>query len=1555
MYRKKPTHSHLYSVFEVCSVYMIACHVCPHGILSFVRFLKLKIMEDIAVLLTYAQEEGEPLGFDEVDIVGYPPSATFSVMDQRLMGSPSTPSSLAASSSPKLRIVESVSVGDRHQLKTSSLPIGARSLLLAAPILADESVKGSVKRGSPKTGKVVATTTGAGSNTRRTIVFRGLNKFPALDEDGGRDVFSMPSSVASSSTSSNFEDAWGGRTAGQHLMVSLLRLCSGLISTENAGDGRQAEEGGLSQSPNAIVAQQKLGGFLVSLFSVDGRAVSIMSKHALSGPHVDMAKTILEGQVQQWIVSSPQPSQQHGTLESTMSRLAKVLFEKEAVVLCECVDLVNDANHPIIERPARQENGVGEGLQYLCCFAVQHRRSRLELALPALEAARFVGDHLPFIPFVQQTVFVAPNSEAGPSCREAASTASSPSPLSAFPAFLSRTLLDGCVLSWAGGNTEGFVVTMECPPPLTSRPAWDDAADGAGRHGTMRWVRPFRIKLKTFRYRITRLLRSCLLGELSASGTDFWAQPAMLQVFVLWMRCNDISLTTKIFEGEQTPRGTTTWWRTILQNFECCLDAHATATLDNPLLAATMAQVMPNMVGFAHALAALVAPAPSAAATKTSPLFGLAMLCGLPGSGKSTLAGDIGAAALSVSPTVVAGSANEDGAPMSSSLIYVHLERDRYFAAEQAKILDSKRGRGSDVPSSLTTRDMKAAQRRAHGAVTVACRRASALAAGLSGWRSPIALHSNVVIVLDACNATVASRRHWRAEFPFQFPDVFAADYKGIPQPAKCRSSIQFALVYLDVPLEEARSRALRRPSHPVLPPMLKGAITGSSIAEVRQLRQQRVAAVQLVSNAVANVHKVFEAPCSGDYRVRVRGSPDSVGAAGEIVRIGGASSGGLMVVRRSGGGGSDDNNAPLVGLLLDYWGLTSSTEEGVTEVEHQGEKTTPSQTQTASLSALRDAYTERVIYPALRRTGVRGGVEKDARDLLNGGDESAVTLWFSSFLTSLYLFNKAILSIDHATGTADEMRSSGALAGLVKREMCRVWEGQCGRLISNSSLALSATLAPRRTAPQLRPLTASDGTMADIGTDDVFGNDDALYAPSTRGAERPSDSEHDDPESDAEGTATGSTAAGSGGSMIPLGCKRPRVEGPELEVPIDPATLLALDGHSHRKWVVYLDLTSSKVSETTEHNEVLGGPSVLLSHALQVLLRASRGDCEVAKVKRGNVRWIQGGLFDKTSIKQHNGSDTVSAASNVVGCLHSKLSPRGSVLLSGNPGGVVDDHLGLPLHCTLAFYGSGNASHDFRSKEERPPSPSHAPSLTAAVALALFGEVLLKKELPKCGGEAVPFWRPPRGSAERGSSTACAALAVLLRPDIMREVASGEGIPQQGLVAWLRSVSLPKQTTGIGHSSNDNRQSVFGQEASFEIFAVAANQKCILALVRTLRWVGEEGTDADGTATLASAGRDRGGWPWSPPSPCPCQVGGEVGDRQIPLHITIVLREKQDAHVAASELLVQCFGTDGGELSCSTAPPPPPSRKCYSNSFVLIELQRPLLVSDAFLAVARL
>ncbi|GET93797.1 hypothetical protein, conserved [Leishmania tarentolae] len=203
-----------------------------------------------------------------------------------------------------------------------------------------------------------------------------------------------------------------------------------------------------------VWAVRKMAGFIVTLFSLDGVRLEVMSKHALAGPHVDSARELLEK-----------------VSEAHRARLAADLCEWGACACCECIQRTQDYHHPVLE--AQQFD------QKIVLIAVQRRTQLREESLCFSELGTLAE-------------------QWGLSCAPGVAVPSSAALQSVFDA----------TRSWNATYTrfstcpelaEGFVVLIE---------ATESTADPMHR-----WCLPLRLKLKTPKYIVLRAFRSLVSGD----------------------------------------------------------------------------------------------------------------------------------------------------------------------------------------------------------------------------------------------------------------------------------------------------------------------------------------------------------------------------------------------------------------------------------------------------------------------------------------------------------------------------------------------------------------------------------------------------------------------------------------------------------------------------------------------------------------------------------------------------------------------------------------------------------------------------------------------------------------------------------------------------------------------------------------------------------------------------------------------------------------------------------------------------------------------------------
>ncbi|AIO02832.1 hypothetical protein LPMP_357050 [Leishmania panamensis] len=203
-----------------------------------------------------------------------------------------------------------------------------------------------------------------------------------------------------------------------------------------------------------VWAVRKMAGFIITLFSLDGTRLEVMSKHVLVGPHVDAAWELLER-----------------VSEAHRARMAADLFEWGACACCECIRRTQDCLHPVLEAEQFDEQVI--------LIAVQRRTQLREESLCfsqlATVAERWGLDGAPGVAVTDdaalQSVFAA-----------TASWNAAYTPFDTCPQL-----------------AEGFVLLIETA--------------GSAAALIPRWCFPLRLKLKTPKYVVLRAFRSLVCGD----------------------------------------------------------------------------------------------------------------------------------------------------------------------------------------------------------------------------------------------------------------------------------------------------------------------------------------------------------------------------------------------------------------------------------------------------------------------------------------------------------------------------------------------------------------------------------------------------------------------------------------------------------------------------------------------------------------------------------------------------------------------------------------------------------------------------------------------------------------------------------------------------------------------------------------------------------------------------------------------------------------------------------------------------------------------------------
>ncbi|KAG5464542.1 hypothetical protein LSCM1_00732 [Leishmania martiniquensis] len=284
-------------------------------------------------------------------------------------------------------------------------------------------------------------------------VARGRATLADVTLSGGRDV----SSVSVKSPSQG--DVKGLPCGARSLLIDYTDgsiVCRGVnkFFDLNEVGGEWLKDFSLWTEAYRVWAVRKMAGFIVTLFSLDGVRLDVMSKHALAGPHVEAARELLE-----------KVSQAHRV------RLAGDLYEWGACACFECIQRTQDFQHPVLEAEKFD--------QQLVLIAVQRRTQLREESLCFSELAT-VAERWG----LSSAPGVAVPNDAALHCVFAA-TASWHATYAPF---------ETCPLL-----AEGFVLLIETPG-LTADPAHQ-------------WCFPLRLKLKTPKYVVLRAFRSLACGD----------------------------------------------------------------------------------------------------------------------------------------------------------------------------------------------------------------------------------------------------------------------------------------------------------------------------------------------------------------------------------------------------------------------------------------------------------------------------------------------------------------------------------------------------------------------------------------------------------------------------------------------------------------------------------------------------------------------------------------------------------------------------------------------------------------------------------------------------------------------------------------------------------------------------------------------------------------------------------------------------------------------------------------------------------------------------------
>eukprot|EP01012_Entosiphon_sulcatum_P025333 TRINITY_DN30648_c0_g1_i1.p1 TRINITY_DN30648_c0_g1~~TRINITY_DN30648_c0_g1_i1.p1 ORF type:complete len:901 (-),score=111.09 TRINITY_DN30648_c0_g1_i1:14-2716(-) len=199
------------------------------------------------------------------------------------------------------------------------------------------------------------------------------------------------------------------------------------------------------------ISQRKLAGFFVAISANNNNDLFLTSKHCSDGPHVAVAKSLLENM---W-----GPNYTH-----LATSLAKKLYALSAVLICEAIDLQFDPTHPVLETGFDGK---------LVPIALQRTDTLPELSLPLQTLSQVVSEfNFPVVP-------------AGPLTWD------------------SFDLLREKSRNWdALDDTEGYVAVFEIPALVVHEVVGKLPLEGT-------WV-PLRVKVKSKLYNSRRQLRNAV-------------------------------------------------------------------------------------------------------------------------------------------------------------------------------------------------------------------------------------------------------------------------------------------------------------------------------------------------------------------------------------------------------------------------------------------------------------------------------------------------------------------------------------------------------------------------------------------------------------------------------------------------------------------------------------------------------------------------------------------------------------------------------------------------------------------------------------------------------------------------------------------------------------------------------------------------------------------------------------------------------------------------------------------------------------------------------------
>lgn len=463
-----------------------------------------------------------------------------------------------------------------------------------------------------------------------------------------------------------------------------------------------------------VFIQRKMAGFCVCLYSGDGETLSVMTKHSISGHHVQIAQRILETSVN----------------SDSQKVMAQDLYRWRATATCECVSIAEDFGHPVLEHE-RFDN-------QLILFAVQ-RNQVAERGLPPPQVTSLARRW---------------GLQAAPLLCVRNSTDLINIIMKVFSSWVPSVPFECADGENVEQLAEGVVIVMRkiSPSPITGQ-------SGETNGPLLEWEKLFRLKVKTVKYVLLRNLRSLLLEE--SQCRCFFIH----KIIVEWANSGaspfQINGNIVTFIRE---KGVWTLWRSFEQFFLREAPDSARPFVNYSSGNRITYRGARWSVGEAYQILVRqtvkeVVQEGMRIENKNNPApITLVVLCGLPGSGKSTFAGSVlDQLRASLQPSYFG--------------VGVVIHRD----VVQSRILQrevgfTSAGDGVDsiVGEALSKHKMRRVKQRVHREIIQTLDKIAQLSYFLEDGEgnSECTNRNGIVVIIDACNSTPSARRVWRDALP---------------------------------------------------------------------------------------------------------------------------------------------------------------------------------------------------------------------------------------------------------------------------------------------------------------------------------------------------------------------------------------------------------------------------------------------------------------------------------------------------------------------------------------------------------------------------------------------------------------------------------------------------------------------------------------------------------------------------------------------------------------------------------------------------------------------